>query len=92
VNYDLDTFKEEEGEYEEASYQPGSQAGKQEARVAPTLLVQPLITETAGEKEGQQDGSVVRLCQGASDRQGQLGPCARYTSVESWVTKHYSTC
>ncbi len=84
---------EEEGEYgwEYAAYHQsgeGSQAGKQEAHVEPTLLVQPLITETAGEKEGQQDDSVVRLCQGASDGQGQLGPCARYTSVESWVTKH----
>ena len=67
---------EEEGEYEYAAYHQageGGQVRKQEARVEPAVLVQPLTADAAGEKKGQQGGSVVRLCQGAAGGRGSQG-------------------
>jgi hypothetical protein len=62
--------RREEGEYENASYHPHVENGKEEAHVEPAILVQPLSGEEAS---GSESGlGVVPLCEAASD-----GPCAR---------------
>ncbi len=80
---------EEEGEYEYASYHPGSEEGH-EAQVEPGLLLQPL-SELTGETKAK-TGAVVRVCRVASDGVRKEGPCARYASifgsVGHWVSRH----
>ena len=62
---------EEEGEYEYAAKQHGN-SGREESRIEPALLVQPLGGEAAESEAGSTLGSVVPLCVASSE-----GPCTR---------------
>jgi RHS repeat-associated protein len=62
---------EEEGEYEYASYQHGSENGEEEAHIEPAVLYQSLEPEAYGRRQG-----ALRLC-----GTGSTGPCARDTSA-----------
>ncbi len=67
---------EEEGGYEYASYHHGGENGKEEARVEPAVLFQPLGGEGAGEGASLL-GSAVPLC-----KAGLEEPCA---DLATWI-------
>lgn len=76
--------QEEEGEYEYASYKHGGKEGREEAHAEQAILVQPLGKSTS---EAKADATA-HLCQETSHGVSKEGPCTRYTSIGSWVTKH----
>ncbi len=77
-------FQEESEEWEYVSYKQGGKEGRSEAHAEPAILVQPLGESTSEAKAG----AMPHLCLNAAHEVSKEGPCARYTSIGSWVTKH----